>query len=208
MRIGTMFLGKVDALGEESIQTKFFVLGVPLLPLSSHYVLSEQVNGNRGFEIPLHGKSVLLGYARIFAWLGAALMGLFAYLERHDPASLWLTCAVLAATAVGTTFFLGGLSGAEKVRRSMLKAITGVGAPPALLPSSVVDGTSKRLLAVWREEHEDESWDAAAATGKAEPLLYALAEYHRREDLAERVLAQLLAGDAKPAGGPYRGTAR
>jgi hypothetical protein len=83
-----------------------------------------------------------------------------------------------------------------------------VGAPPALLPASVVDGTSKRLLAAWKEEHEDETWDAAAATGKAEPLLYALAEYHRREDLAERVLAQLLGGASKQAGGPYRSAVR
>ena len=30
MRIGTMFLGRVDALEGESIQTKFFILGVPL----------------------------------------------------------------------------------------------------------------------------------------------------------------------------------
>lgn len=188
MRIGTMFLGKVEELDEESIQTKFFILGVPLIPLSSHYVLLDRGNGVQGFEIPLHGKSVLLGYMRIFAWIGALIAGVFAYIERHDATTNWIICAVLLAAAVGTTFFLGGLPPHEKLRRATLKEIAGVGAPPELLPGGVRKEISQRLLDTWQQANEDESWDAAAEAGKADPLLFTLAAYHGREDLARRVL--------------------
>ena len=62
---GTMFLGKVEAIGEESIQTKLFILGVPLLPVSSWFVVREQFRGVQGFEIPLHGRSVGLAHLRM-----------------------------------------------------------------------------------------------------------------------------------------------
>ncbi len=99
MRIGTMFLGKVDSLAGESVQTKFFILGVPLVPLTSHYVIGESGAGIQGFEIPLHGKSVLLGYVRIYAWIAAMLCGVFAYIERHDAESLWVATVIFGALA-------------------------------------------------------------------------------------------------------------
>ena len=40
----TMFLGRVEALDNESVQTKFFVLGIPLIPLTSYYATAETVN--------------------------------------------------------------------------------------------------------------------------------------------------------------------
>ena len=70
MRVGTMFFGRVDDIIGEGIETKFFVLGVPVFPLNSYYF----TRGRQGFEIPLHGKSVALGYARMALWL-AVLSG-------------------------------------------------------------------------------------------------------------------------------------
>jgi hypothetical protein len=179
------------------------VIGVPLVPMSSFYVVGEQVGGVRGFEIPLDGKSVLLGYGRIAAWIGALLCGIFAYVDRHGDASLWVFSAILLAVAVGTTFFLGKLSKDEKLRRSMLKVLTGIGAPPAILPAELRQGTAATLVEKWKEDHGDQAWDSAIAAGKGDLLLFALAEYHLRPDLASQALARLVAGDAA-TGAPYR----
>jgi hypothetical protein len=50
-------LGEVDQLDGESIQTKFFVLGVPLLPLSSHYVVKQHYRGISGFDMVARGEA-------------------------------------------------------------------------------------------------------------------------------------------------------
>lgn len=69
--------------GGHTIQTKFFVLGLPILPLDSYYVLSEKsgffFGGSiNGFRIPMHGRSVLLGYlhgpAIIVGLIGLVMM--------------------------------------------------------------------------------------------------------------------------------------
>jgi hypothetical protein len=203
MRIGTMFLGKVDAIGHESVQTKFLIIGLPLVPLSSSYVLEERVNGVRGFEIPVHGKSVLFGYLRMYAWIGALLCGVFALIERHDPEGLWVWCGILGAVAAVTTFALGGLSKHEKLRRSLLLLTTGVGAPPDMLPADVRGSIGTKLNLAWEKENEGKPWRAAVEGGAAEPVLFALAEYEGDRGLAEAVLSRL--GDAKKGSqGPYR----
>lgn len=203
MRIGTMFLGKVDSIGSESVQTKFFIFGVPVLPLSSHYVLEERVNGISGFEIPVSGKSVLFGYLRIYAWIAALLCGVFAFVERRDAESLWVGCAILGVTAAVTTFALGGLSKEQKLRRSLLRLTTGVGAPPEYLPSDVRTSIFEKLSAAWDKENEGKPWRAAVESGAAEPILFAIAEYDGEPALAQAVLSRL-GETTKTTTGPYR----
>jgi hypothetical protein len=192
MRIGTMFLGEVDQLENESIQTKFLVVGVPLVPTSSWYVLGSNGSSIRGFEIAIHGKSVAFGYLRVGLWIAALLCGVFAYVEsRHDATSLTVTSGILLLAAIAMTFFAGKLSSRELQRRGWLKAVTGVGAPPSLLKSLDRDPIAERLLTRWNKERAGENWERAAETGVADPLLFAIAEYHLRNDLADRVLNRL-----------------
>ncbi|MBS1121157.1 MAG: hypothetical protein H6Q90_3385 [Deltaproteobacteria bacterium] len=205
MRIGTMFLGTVDSVQGESIQTKFFVLGVPLIPMSSHYVLSESAGGITGFEIPLNGKSVGLGYLRIASWIVALLCGVFYFIDRRRPGSLFGWMVAFSAIATISTFVLGRLSKAEQLRRGLLKSITGVGAPPSLLPRDVCEETANRLRSAWEADNEGRAWDRDVEAGKADVLLFAVAEYHHRPDLAQQVLAQLgRQGTEQGAQGPYR----
>lgn len=203
MRIGTMFLGKVDSIGNESVQTKFFILGVPLVPLSSSYVLEERVNGISGFEIPVSAKSVLFGYVRMYAWIAALLAGIFAYVERHDSEGLWVWCGIFGVVAVVTTFALGGLPRREKLRRSVLLVTAGIGAPPELLPVDVRASITEKLKAVWEKENEGKPWRAAIENGAGEPVLFAIAEYEGEPALAEAVLSRM--GEKKNEhAGPYR----
>lgn len=204
MRIGTMFLGKVDSIGSESVQTKFFILGMPLFPISSHYVLEEQVSGIKGFEIPTHGKSVLFGYVRMYAWIGAVLCGVFAYVERRHPGGLWAWCAILGVTAIVTTFALGGLSKQEKLRRTLLRLVTGIGAPPELLPVGTRTEIAEKLSKTWDEENEGKPWRAAVEGGSADPTLYAIAAYHDEPQLAEAVFERMLDGKKTTSGQAYR----
>lgn len=206
MRIGTMFLGEVDQLDGESIQTKFFVLGVPLVPLSSHYVVKQHYRGISGFDIPLNGKSVGLGYLRIAAWLVAFVCGVMYFVDRRAFSSELAPCVVAAAIAIVSTFVLGRLTRGERTRRVLLRAITGVGAPPDLLPEPLRSDTAQALRERWEKANDGRAWDRAIETGVADVLLFAVAEYHARPDLARSVLHQLVArGEATPpTDGPYR----
>jgi hypothetical protein len=205
MRIGTMFLGTVESLANESIQTKFFVLGVPLIPMSSHYVLKESYQGINGFDIPLNGKSVGLGYLRTATWIIALMCGLFYWIEDrpYEPhRDLLVWAIVMGALAVISTFVLGRLSKAERVRRTMLRLLTGCGAPPTLLPVHVRDAINEKLLAEWRKEKGDAPWDREIENGNGTPLLFALAEYHGRPDLARVAFGNI--GAEKAPASPYR----
>jgi hypothetical protein len=193
MRIGTMFLGTVDKFMHESIQTKFLVVGVPVIPLSSHYVLRDGGTSISGFEIPLHGKSVLLGYTRIAAWVIAAILGVFAYVEQREHGDLMWYAIGFLMMAVTLTFFAGGLSARERNKRRILYACTGMGAPADVLPADVRDTVAGKLLAQWNKAHDGRAWDRAIEDELPEVMLVAVAEYHGRPDLAERALATLSA---------------
>ena len=208
MRIGTMFLGTVESLGTESIQTKFFIVGVPLVPLSSHYVVKETYRGINGFDIPLHGKSVGLAYLRTISWLVALLCGLFYYLDDsrryggEDTSHLLGWTIGAGIVAVASTFFLGKLGKAEKLRRTMLRLLTGTGAPPELLPAHVHDSIKDKLVEQWRKDKGDQPWDREIENGKGDALLFALAEYHGRPDLARVALGNI--GSQPAPESPYR----
>jgi hypothetical protein len=99
---------------------------------------------------------------------------------------------------------LGGLSKPEKFRRALLRALTGVAAPPELLPANVRESTAERLAKAWDADNEGVPWKRAIESGKADPLLFALAEYDRNAQLAAILLDRLQRGDSLPETGPYR----
>ena len=139
IRIGTVFTGTVDQVGEESIQTKFFMIGVPLIPLESFFVTRDRGNGVDGFSIPLHGKSVLLAYLRWGAFIAAVIGGVMAMVTpsyRRGPAD-FIVAGVALAGWVFLTFFAGKPDKATLARRLVFKAATGISATPDLLPPHV-----------------------------------------------------------------------
>jgi hypothetical protein len=191
MRVGTMFLGRVEALDHESIQTKFFVLGVPLVPMASFYATAEHVNGVDGIEIPVHGKSVLAGYGRIGLFAVAALTGIFAYVEHrsyHPQYGLMVIAAAATVAWAALTFVFGRLSSSERMRRQMLRSTTGIGAPPEILDPLVRAGIAKKLRGRWTAGGGETTWKVRLKSGDAKadevPLLYAMAEYEGDEALA------------------------
>lgn len=194
MRVGTMFLGRVEGLENESIQTKFFVLGVPLVPMESFYVLEEHGSGVRGVLLPsVHAASALAGYLRIGSGIAALLAGVFAYVERSPyrdaPVGLYALTAVSLLVWGLSMFVLGRLSPAERERRSRLRLLTGLGAPPSLLPIDVRDSAAGRLRLAWERAHPGEDWRDVLEKGAVRPddalLVWGLAEYDGSDALIE-----------------------
>lgn len=147
IRIGTVFTGTVDQVGEESIQTKFFMIGVPLIPMESYFVLRDHGNGVDGFPIPLNGKSVLLAYLRWGAFIAAVIGGIMALVTpeyRRGPADFVLAGGALVAWVV-LTFFAGKPNRAILARRLIFKAATGISATPDLLPAHVASEIHESL---------------------------------------------------------------
>jgi hypothetical protein len=209
MRVGTMFLGRVEALGGESIQTKFFVLGVPLVPLASYYATEERLNGVSGIEIPVHGTSVAAGYLRLLSGVAAALCGIFAWLRHrsYNPQYGMMTLAAVSFVVwVLAVFVLGRLSARERVRRQILRAVTGLGAPPELLPAHMRAMVGDRITAAWAEAGAGADWRKRLRENVASDdelrLLYVLAEYSGDRELVALASQQIRApGAALPAGG-------
>ena len=150
IRIGTLFTGTVDRVGEQSVQTKFFMIGVPLIPMESYYVLREEVGGVNGFSIPLNSKSVLLAYARWGSFIAAVIAGVMAMATSsyHREAADFLPAIVFASAWLYFTFFTASPSRRERARRSVLRSVTGLAAPPALLPPHIADEVLKKLEAM------------------------------------------------------------
>jgi hypothetical protein len=196
MRIGTMFFGRVESLAGEAIETKFLVIGVPLLPLGSYYL----TNGRQGVEIPLHGKSVLLGYARIGLWIGAFIWGLMAYVTKHysDGPEVFIGPAVLGIGAAVLTFAVGGVSKAEQPRRLLLRTVAGLGAPPAILSQDIRSNIQDRLEKAWAARSTGKAWRDALESGSLKKddarWCFALASYAQEPDLAERAWEKFSAG--------------
>ncbi|MBX3220451.1 MAG: hypothetical protein KF795_08035 [Labilithrix sp.] len=170
VRIGTMFMGEVDAVGAHSVQTKFFVLGVPLVPLSSVFFTAP----GQGIEIPLHGKSVLAGYLRLGLGLATLLLGIFAfvtpsYRRGFDDFAGAIVCGV---AFIASFLVLGRVSAGEKARREILRARTGLAADPAILPTelrSTLEGELRGRLEARGVPLRPDAWLALAAGGDGGP---------------------------------------
>jgi hypothetical protein len=104
--IGTVFLGKVNKVNDQCIESKFFILGIPLFPISSMYVLSSSYGKRQGFDIPVNGRSVLQGYGLIF--LPLLFIGtLFLKTEfRYESVPLFVLNMLAALFAILFTYLL------------------------------------------------------------------------------------------------------
>lgn len=197
MRIGTIFLGRVDAVDGEAVATKFFMLGIPVVPLASYYFtepmgLGAFLAGGKGFEIPTNAKSVLAGYARFGLFTAAAVFSATSFDERFDLMEL-ATVAPLWILWLLSQFVLGRLSSKERLRRRLLRAGTGVGAPPQWMGLSQASKVKEQLEQRWYKRSRSADWRGAVSSGAvpqgAEAVLYSLCEYSGERQLGQQVLA-------------------
>jgi len=188
------WVGAVERLGQDVVVTEFFCVVVPVWPRRSVYV-QRSSEGEQRIELRLHRTSVAAGYLRTSTWMAALILTLPGLLARDRWAWLLPIGLGLAALASLLTFRFGRLSRAERERRTLLRDVVGVGAPPEMLPPHVAKAIRQALEGRWREDHL-EPWTEAIAAGVGDEILYALAEYHGRRDLATVVRDAIDARDA------------
>lgn len=65
MLIGSMSLGKTKEFKGQYFQTRFFILGIPLMPTDGYFIIDDVLK--RGFEC-FHWQSIVAGYFRMISW--------------------------------------------------------------------------------------------------------------------------------------------
>ncbi len=199
IHIGTIFTGKVDSINQESIQTKFFMLGLPLIPLESFYCLRMTPKGIQGFPIKLNLKSVLMAYLRWWGGIASFMLLLFGFVSEDY---YLLPLGFLVGAIAVSTIWLGRLSKKEKNRRQVLVNIVGMGIPPNLLPPDTVSKINANLENAWGKStysSYQENWRNISSIKSVPinmlPLLFCLAMYNKKDQTAEEVW-QVIESDA------------
>ena len=143
MIIGTMFHGRMKSLNDQWIETKYLIIGIPLIPLSSMFVTKSEGNSRQGFEIGMHGQSVLKGYLSILsaiAGVGLTFIG-----------PQWAGIPLLAA-AIYFYFFFGKSSEAENQERTLFQLATGINALPAYLNVETAITLRNRVILALKQQ--------------------------------------------------------
>ena len=195
IHIGTEFIGKVDKINKESVQTKFFILGMPLFPLGSFYCLSDPIPGSQIIRIPLNLKSVVVGYLRWWVSIVSITLIVIGFaIER----SIYWVIGILGLAIFLATFFFGRLSKNKIKRRQILINIVGMGANPKILPKEMVQSILAKLEEKWGQGNLvqlHENWRNVSSLSAMEkhlyPLLYCLAVYANEIEFSERVWKNL-----------------
>lgn len=198
MRIGTIFLGKIDEIEGEYVTTKFFMIGLPLIPINSFYATSETFNGINGFEIPVSSKSVALGYVRTILFFVGGMCGLWAYFERVP--NLYVFAGIALVLWIVCMFFVGNLSQEEKLKRTILRSHSGLYADPAILPYDLMCSIYESLEVDWKTLAEEKQkpwllnktpWEHCLMPSSLAlehyTLAYTMARYAKNKEAAEKL---------------------
>jgi hypothetical protein len=187
---GTQFIGKIDKINNESIQTKFIVLGMPLFPIGSFYCLEDPFPGSRLIRIQLNRKSVILAYLRWWISIPSITLIIIGWaLEQYT----YLFGGALGIAIFLVTLLFGRLSSDEKERRKILINVVGLGADPKILPQEMRQSILAKLEEKWGQTNVislHENWKSVSSLSSMEihlyPLIYCLALYAEEAELAER----------------------
>lgn len=184
MLFGVLSLGKTDVLDGECIETKFLVIGLPLLPVGSLYCTWQSGFRSEGFPIAAQWKSIVFAYVRW--WTAVVPLGaLFDVLLFGFDGSLALTTRLIhwasALTVVGLwvllCFFTTGPNARAKKQRRVLGYATGCRAWPEIQNPETRATFAAHLDGAWRQRGLSDWRLVPPVQGDALLLLYALLRY-------------------------------
>jgi hypothetical protein len=188
--IGWDDAGAIEQVGPESIVTSFWCVIVPVWAGNSFYRFRTRDGIEARFEISRQRRSVVLGYVRTPLWFSATILAAPVVFAGRWW-SLAPIVAALAGIAAVLTFIVGRLPPGERERRELLRRVSGIGAPPELMPAPMRDEIREGLADAWhRAEHRD--WRDAILVGTASEALVALADYYEVPRLIARARANLI----------------
>ena len=130
---GSRLMGRVDRVpGMFHVATRFgHVYYLPLIPLQSFIVLSENGDQFQGVPIPMSGKSILFAWARAILFLmtiTSALVAVMAVTDKHMQATGPVLFAVACAAAFALLMWFRGCTHAGCNRALMLAEKAGFNA--------------------------------------------------------------------------------
>lgn len=144
MRIGSIFFGKIKKLNGQHIETKFFMLGIPLFPIKSLFVTKIGFEERDGIEIGLNTDSVLKG---LFGPLSLLLAFLLIFLDKElDISNGKIIDFVFLIVGLFFLFIIGGTSDAEKEIRLLYQKAIGINALPEYFAKDELDIFLKMLI--------------------------------------------------------------
>jgi hypothetical protein len=209
MKIGVSFYGDVQNVDGQGISTQFFILGGPLVPLKSMFVIEDRGVEKRGFEIDIHGQSTLLGYARIYSFLLAFLFILLGWLLPRECGSLLIPGIIFLIIWVPVQFFTGKPSEQDAAKRRLIGKALGLNAFPEWLPRDVVERSITLLEEKYKTLHEagvvqQDNWKDFVKSGQSLNsvfihIIYTLALYNHYQNPTTEA-AQLLERASAKAG--------
>jgi hypothetical protein len=202
--------GKVDGCGSEYAHTTFgHLYYMPIIPVSSFWVTHEAGNQRSGYPIPLHGKSVLAAYLRMWGPVAAVIALASGSLTFGVP----IAVGIAALSAWAWTW--RSIRGAEAVRRTDFNRLAfGMRCEPTVIHAAQRVELEQNLRARWERLGTGRSPNDVGRFGATDPgeavtaygLLRLAAISHKGKDeheAAERILRGM--HDKLPAeDGPYR----
>lgn len=181
MRIGTINMPGRYRYDGQSIQTRFFTLGLPLFPTGCLYKISD----NLGIEIPLTWNDILHAYAKIhFGLIGLGLLFWRKSLYRSDV-SLKLVLLLMGLVLIGISIYSWVIHYDVKKEELLQRRIFGkaflYNMHPEYLPKDVQQSLFGELLKTYLGKSNHFDWRTKIEKGEVTksnfPLLYTLAYY-------------------------------
>ncbi|RBL93573.1 hypothetical protein [Chitinophaga flava] len=174
--IGTIFTGSIHQYKNQGIRTKFFIIGLPLFPVSSYY----KISANEGIALPLNGKSIWHGYSRT-TFLAMGIVGLL--FARELPIPLLILAFAAFFNGLYSWALYTILPKEEEATRYYFSRAFDYNILPELLPQNIQLALFQELLQVYRQQIDSlMDWEQMITQGHINEnnkyLLYTAAYYH------------------------------
>jgi hypothetical protein len=149
---GRRLYGRVDSAGGRFVATLFFYIQfLPIVPLSSHLVLSEKPGETEAIRIPMQWRSVIAGYLRTWGLLATVGFVVAGLVEVHDARAsadaVWSGVeGVVALSALALAFgVLGRVDRDARAQRAAWERRIGHPVDPALFDEEAREKLAKKL---------------------------------------------------------------
>ncbi len=180
MTIGTMFFGAVKKVEGQYIETKFLVIGIPLVPITSMLVTGGGVRSRTGYEIEPHTESIIAGYTRVIFGVACFTCLLLGWLLKEDKTLLW-GCALLIP-ALYFNLVYGKASQEEIAERSKMGHAIGLYVLPEWFDRATQSRLCNHTTEQYAELYDVSDWkqeiDKPDLDNDQLKLLYAIAAFN------------------------------
>lgn len=179
MIIGVSTIKPYKKLNKQYIGTQFFILGIPLFPINSFFIIDSLIE--KGFEIGIYWKHLVKIYSGIISFILFFLMIIPDFIDWST-----LTKTLIVLLSFSTTLFLifkfDKMDEKEKEKRLFFEKIVGINALPNYMNNqAAIMLRNKFIIQLKNQIETKEHWNEIIAkelyTEKDLQLMYIISEY-------------------------------